>query len=328
MTTYCGEDALDAVMFPVREVAVFAESAPRLAESAPRRFARVRRSKALVNERSGDVVSIVGDRYQVLHNRVALELAVTGCVAAFPDTDRAAWKVTRVYSPRTGGYCVLDLSYRPKASPLVYEWAFAPGLIERYEPFFQMVNGYNGRIAFTLRFGVIRVVCENGLIARRSIRLATVAHDHKDMVASIEKAVQAAAFSQQAYDIKTQLGRLWQVEIPREQFAPVIHAVLGIRRPKRMDERVLPAWRELQRGVEEKSNRYVAELGSTAYALMAAITDLATSPPVGRPFIFRERHSLQRLAGRWMRDFVGRADQPGFDLVAYIRELSANGGLE
>ena len=309
------------MMFPVREVAVFAES-------APRRFARVRRSKALVNERSGDVVSIVGDRYQVLHNRAALELAVRGCVATFPDTDRAAWKVTWVHAPKTGGYCVLDLSYRPKAKPLVYDWTFAPGHVERYEPFFQVVNGYNGRTAFSLRFGVIRLVCENGLLGLESVKLASIAHDRLDMVASIETAIQAADFSRQADRIKAQLGRLWLVEIPREQFAPVIHAVLGIRRPKRMDEKVLLAWRELRRGVEEKSNGYVAELGSTAYALTAALTDLATSAPAGRPFIFRERHSLQRLAGRWMRDFVSKVEQPGFDLAAYIQELSANGGLE
>ena len=319
--TYVAEDRLDAVMFPVREVAVFAET-------GPDQFARAGRNKALVNGWSGDVVSIVGERYQVLHNRTALELAVRGCAATFPETDPSAWKVTWVHAPMTGGYCVLDLSYRSTVSPLVHGWEFAPGLIERYEPFFQVVNGYNGRTAFSLRFGVMRLVCENGLIGRESVKLASVAHDRMDMVASIETAIQAADFSRQSDRIKAQLGRLWQVEIPLEQFAPVIHAVLGIRRPKRMDEKVLLAWRELQRGVEEKSNGYVAELGSTAYALMAAITDLATSPPVGRPFIFRERHSLQRLAGRWMRDFVGRADQPGFDLVAYIRELSANGGLE
>ena len=320
MTTYCGEDALDAVMFPVRAVAVFAES-------APRRFARVRRNKALVNERSGDVVSIVGDRYQVLHNRTALELAVSACAATFPETDPAAWSVTRVRAPQTGGYCVLDLSYRPKANPLVYAWSFPSSSIERYEPFFQVVNGYNGRIAFSLRFGVIRLVCENGLIGLESIKHTSVAHDHKDMVASIETAIRAADFSRQAYRIKAQFGRLWQVEIPREQFAPVIHAVLGIRRPIRMDERAHRAWKKLQSVVKEKSDRYLAELGSTAYALMAALTDLATSPPAGRPFIYRERHSLQRLAGLWMRDFARRADQPGFDLAEYVRELAGNGGL-
>ena len=317
MTTYRGENALDSVMFPVREVALFAET-------EPGQLARVRRNKALINERSGNVVSIVGDRYQVLHNRAALELAVRGCVATFPETDPAAWKVTWVHAPKTGGYCALDLSYRPKAKPLVYDWTFAPGHVERYEPFFQVVNGYNGRTAFSLRFGVIRVVCKNGLIGRESVKLTSVAHDRMDMVALIEAAIQAADFSRQADRIKAQLGRLWLVEIPREQFAPVIHAVLGIRRPKRMDERTLLAWRELQRAVEEKSNRYVAELGSTAYALTAALTDLATSAPAGRPFIFRARHSLRQVASLWMRDFVSRVEQPGFDLAAYIQELSAN----
>ena len=306
MTTYrAGDDPLERVMFPVREVDLFAEM-------EPGQFARVPRSKALVNGRSGHIVSIVGDRYQVLHNRTALQLAIRGCAATFPQTASAAWKVTRVHAPHTGGYCVMDLCYRPGDSPLVYEWKFAAGHTERYEPFFQVVNGYNGRIAFSLRFGVIRLVCKNGLIARRSVRLTSVAHDHKDMVDTIEKAIQAADFKGQANQIKAQLGRLWRVEIPHEKFAPVIHAVLGIRRPKRMDERVSSGWRELRRVVEEKCDRYVADLGSTAYALMAVVTDLATSPPTGRPFIYRARHGLQQRAGLWVRDFARKADRAGF----------------
>lgn len=318
MTTY-GKDALDGVMFPVREVAVFAES-------EPGRFIRFPPNKALVNEWSGDVVSIVGNQYQVLHNSTALELGVMGCVAAFPETSADAWKVTRVHAAKTGGYCVLDLRYRPNAKPLVYDWEFVPGRFEQYEPYFQVANGYNGRSAFSLRFGVIRLVCKNGLIARQSVKLTKVAHDRPDMVASIERAIQATDFTQQADRIKSQLGRLWQIEIPHQQFAPVIQAILRFRRPKRMDEKTRSAWRELQHVVKEKGDRYVAELGPTAYALMAALTDLATTPPAGRPFIFREPHSLQQVAGVWMDDFASRADQPDFDLAEYVRELSANGG--
>ena len=298
-----------------------------LVEIAPDRLARVPKSKAIVNERSGDVISIVGAGYQVLHNRTALQLGLSGCVATFPETSPAGWRVTRVDAPKTGAYCVLDLRYRSEVTPLVYDWGFPRGRIERYEPFFQVVNGYNGRIAFSLRFGVMRLVCENGLIGIESINHTSVAHDHKDMPASVEIAIRAANFRRQAHRIKEQLGRLWQVEIPVEYFIPAIHAVLGIRRPIRMDDRGHHTWKKLHDIVETKSDRYLGELGFTAYALMAALTDLATSPPVGRPFIYRKRHDLQRLAGLWMRDFARSADQPGFDPEEYFRELSGNAGL-
>ena len=154
----CGsEDALESVMFPVREVDV-------LVESEPGRLARVRRSKALVNEWSGEVVSIIGNRYQVLHNGTALELAVSACAATFPETDPAAWKVTRVRAPQTGA------AAGRRSVRWCTTWSFASSNIERYEPFFQMVTGYNGRIAFSLRFRVIRLVCENGLIGFESNR--------------------------------------------------------------------------------------------------------------------------------------------------------------
>jgi len=320
VTTYGDEDALESVMFPVREAGV-------LVEIEPDRLAPVLKSKALVNERSGDVISIVGAGYQVLHNRTALELGVRGCVATFPETSPAAWRVTMVDGPRTGAYCVLDLRYRSEAEPLVYDWGFPRSHIERYEPFFQVVNGYNGRIAFSLRFGVMRLVCENGLIGVESINHTSVAHDHRDMAALVETAIREADFTGQADRIKAQLGRLWQVEIPFKYFTPAIHAVLGIRRPIRMDDRGHHTWKELQGTIEEKRDRYLGELGFTAYALMAALTDLATSPPVGRPFIYRERHNLQRLAGLWMRDFARSAGEPGFDLAEYFRQLSGNRGL-
>ena len=302
-------------MFPVREVPVFAEL-------GPGRLARARRSKALVNEWSGDVVSIVGDQYRVLHNSTALELAVRGCAATFPKTDPAAWRVTKVSTSRTFGNCTLEICYRPGAEPLVYNWKFALDRIETYEPFFQMKNGYNGRTAFSLRFGVVRQHCENGFFAPSSVRLAKVDHDHRDMEVSIDEAIQEAAFGRHAAQIKAQLSRLWQIEIPREQFAPVTHAVLGIRRPKRMDESTRGAWMDLRRVVEGKRDRYVAELGSTAYALMAVLTDLATRPPARRPFIFRERHSLQQVAGRWMYQFDAIASRSGFDLADYIHQLT------
>ena len=90
------------------------------------------------------------------------------------------------------------------------------------------------------------------------------------------------------------------------------------------------------------------EYGETAYALMNAITDLATRPPVrvcgycfvagerhrpeheerydawGRPYCFirRERHSLQRLAGIWLAEFSRSVLRPGFDLDAYLKAPS------
>ena len=110
----------------------------------------------------------------------------------------------------------------------------------------------------------------------------------------------------------------------------------------------LLAWGAVETAIDQTTDTYVEQFGETAYALMNAITDLSTRPPVqvcgycflnrerhseaheepgddqGCPyrFIRRERHGLQRLAGIWMAEFGRSVQQRGFDLDRYLRTPS------
>ena len=88
------EDGLHSVMFPVRKVKVFAETEPGKRDLIPGK-------KALINDDTCRVLSVVSDKYQVLHNRRALELARKCCIAAFPNTAPAKWEVFGVEAPKT-----------------------------------------------------------------------------------------------------------------------------------------------------------------------------------------------------------------------------------
>ena len=68
------------------------------------------------------------------------------------------------------------------------------------------------------------------------------------------------------------------------------------------------------------ATQYVNEMGSTGYALVNAITDVASHPPMkigGYNFIRRERDGLQRLVGIWLVEFSRLARQPN-SLAAYL----------
>lgn len=108
------------------------------------------------------------------------------------------------------------------------------------------------------------------------------------------------------------------------------------------------AWRALESAIDRTSETYIRQFGETAYALMNAITDMSTRPPVrvcghcllsgeqhsqeheelagdrGRPYCFirRERHSLQRMAGIWLTEFSRSIRLPGFDLDGYLKAPS------
>ena len=155
------EDGLHAIMFPVREVDIFAET-----ETGKRD--RISGKKALINDDTCKVLSVVSDRYELLHNRTALDLAKKCCLAAFPNTAPDSWKVLSVEAPLTGGHCRIDLKHEGKIAG--YEWSFSEDDQEEYGPFIRVVNSYNRTSVFSIRFGLIRWACSNGMIDWLPIR--------------------------------------------------------------------------------------------------------------------------------------------------------------
>ena len=313
---YDRNDGLAAIMFPVKEMKVFADTGPGCLARAPA-------YKAIVNADSGDVVSIVGSRYQVLRNRQALDLARIACVSAFPNTQPEEWKPKGIEAARNGGSCAVDLDHER----LRYDWNLAPGITDVFRPFIRFRNGYNGRTPFSVFFGFERLACTNGMIYEEKIAGIKVSHDTQDIAREIERKIQKANFRRVPETFRRRLTVLCGVPVPRDLFTPVIHRVLGILPLKEgSNERCRRAWADLLATVENVSGRYVKEFDATAYALMNALSDLATRLPSHDPsaqggFVRRGRHSLQILVARWLRHFSIRAGGHSFDAGEYLRAL-------
>lgn len=333
------DEGLDAIMFPVRKVDVYAEMETDLRERIPGK-------KALINTHSRRVLSVVSDRYRVLTNHAALKLARRCCIAAFPNTAPADWRVFSIEAPHTGGHCRIDLEHSGEI--LTYDWAFSDKVQDKWQPFVRMTNSYNRTRVFSLDFGFIRSACENGLIDWRSSMRVRFAHDTGDIESAIEREIDEAKFRKLKSEYHTALAAIAKVPISRDRFWAVIQAALAIRMPKDMPEDRLAAWAAFEWQVDQRIDGYTSKFGETAYALMNTITDVATRPPgpvcghclvLGEPhsreheqppnkrwrphsFIQRERHSLQRLAGTWVAEFGRSVEQDGFDLRSYLEKPS------
>lgn len=243
-------------------------------------------------------------------------------------------------------HCRIDLEHRGRI--LTYDWSFSRGSQDLYRPFVRVTNSYNTSRVFALHFGFVRWACENGVLDWDSeIRIA-VSHDTKEIEKVIERKVDEAKFGRVAAKFRSLMEPLGETKIPRHRVRPIIQSVLEIREPKEMPEDRRVAWRALEQTVDQVANTYVDEYGEPAYALLNAITDLATRPPVqvcgyclqrserhrpehekqndarGRPYCFirRERHSLQRLAGIWIAEFSSSVRRQGFDLDKYLETPS------
>ena len=308
---------LAAIMFPVKEMKVFADTGPDCLARAPA-------YKAIVNADSNGVVSIVGRQYRVLLNRDAFDLARWACSVAFPNTEPQEWEATTVEAPLSGGSCTVDLGHERAGRVLSYDWAPAPGRIDPFVPFIRFRNGYNGRTAFSFFFGFERMACGNRIIEDAAISGFRVSHDTKDVAEQIQREIQNANLPAVADRFLRRVTALWGVPVPRHLFRPIVQGVLRIRPPKKASNGGQQAWEDLWAFIDQVSNQYIEEFDATAYALMNTISDLAThlpSHPLGHALIRRGRHSLQRLAAHWLGDFSDRVIQPDFDVSAYFRRL-------
>ncbi|MDE2763945.1 MAG: DUF932 domain-containing protein [Gemmatimonadota bacterium] len=313
---YNAEEGLAAIMFPVEEVDVFAET-------EPGRRDRIAAKKAIINMDTRAVLSVVGRQYGLLENRRALELAKKCCTAAFPNTAPAGWHVDDIEAPVTGGHCRIDLRY--DGNVVAYDWSFSEAVQDHYHPFLRVTNSYNTSRVFSIHFGFTRIQCMNSVIAEESVKVS-LAHT-RNIERRIEKEINQAKFQKVANRFETYVKALGNTGIPRGRFRTIIQSALEIHRPKGMPDDRQASWRALEQILDKTIDVYLQRFGETAYALLNAITDIATRPPtkeqVGYSFIRRERHSLQLLAGRWVAEFSRSLRRPGFDLSGYLREPSA-----
>ena len=299
-------------MFPVRRVDVFAEI-------APGDFRRFPGRKALVNGRTGQVLAVVSDRYQVLPNQAALDIAIRAGRRAFPNEPSGEWYVSAVGGAGTGGHCWFDLQH-----PSFPQVRVSPDDI--WELSVRVTNSYNHTRAFSLQFAFVRLECENRVLVREGKLLkVSVDHSQLDIVRKIEARIAALDFRTFGHTVDgfhEFVLPLTRIRVARHRFRPIVQSVLKIRSPDGMEPDDT-AWHDLCRAMDATRDRYIGSLDETAYALFNTISDVATRPEKhdrGR-FVRRDRYTLQKLAGDWLSSFH-KLSQDGAGLKAYLESPS------
>jgi hypothetical protein len=126
--------------------------------------------------------------------------------------------------------------------------------------------------------------------------------------------------------LSTHFAALKACAVPDAAFSPLLYAILRIPTPEWTGpwSRRTEAWELLDGHIHDVCFRYANELGENAYALLNAVTDFASRPPVNR-HVHRDRHSLQRLAGTWLSTFGHECQAPGFSIDTYVARMQAGG---
>ena len=286
---------LDDVLFAVEERPVFV---PTRDGSGDHQRA-VPGKKAIVDIVSERVLGIVGRDYRLVTNQQALEWAYACCESVFPETVRAEWDVSATDGPATGGHCRIDLVHR--TARLDFGDVRPGQRPDAFGPFIRVTNSYNGLRALAFDIGFYRKVCQNGLIAADTIVRFRFAHQQRNLGMGIRFEVARERLEKLKASLTGQLAALKGCQVPGKAFAPLLRNVLKIRPLKSARPAPVEAadWTALENAIRLLCSRYQNDLGDNAYAVLNAVTDFASRPPVNR-HLRRDRHALQRLAGSWL----------------------------
>lgn len=300
--------------FPIEEVPVLAA----VTRNGEARNVTVPHKKALVAADTGHIVGIVGAGYKVFTNQQAVTLCHKFCLEAFPDTTTAEWTFVEGHGPGTRSWAAMDIHHRAHAMNL---WGNEGGASETFTPFVRITNSYNGSRALRIDVGFLREHCSNGVIFEQEAATLTVPHTRQG-IHSLKVARPFAGMSALRDEFSKTLAGVRSVGITPEQGRTLVRQVTGWPqlpekpKPWESDEQA-----KLDADLEARLHGYFQELGENAYAAFNTMTDIASRPPQS-PRFRRDRPTLERRAGAWLRDFRVAASLPGFSVALHLDSLS------
>ena len=278
--------------FPIEEAPVFTT----LFRNGAARPVRVPNKKALIAADTGDIVGIVGSGYRIFTNQQAVNLCQRFCLEAFPDTAASEWTFVEGHGPRTRSWTAMDIHHRAHAMNLMGNG----GPSETFTPFVRITNSYNGSRALRIDVGFLREHCSNGVIFEQEAATLTVSHTRQG-IHSLKVARPFAGMAALSEVFRKTLAGVRSVGITPDEARKLVRLVTGWPglpekpRPWENDEQA-----KLDADLETRLSGYFQELGENAYAAFNTMTDIASRPPQS-PHFRRNRLTLERLAGAWLR---------------------------
>jgi len=306
---------------PLRQEWFFAiEEAPVLVtvtQKGVARDVRVPHKKALVAADTGAIVGIVGAGYKVFTNEQAVTLCHKFCLEAFPDTTPAEWTFVEGHGPGTRSWAAMDIHHRAHAMNL---WDNEGGASETFTPFVRITNSYNGSRALRIDVGFLREHCSNGVIFEQEAATLTVPHTRQG-IHSLKVARPFAGMSALREEFSKTLAAVRAVGITPADATQLVRQVTGWPQlPEKPSSWENDEQAKLDADLETRLQSYFQELGENAYAAFNTMTDIASRPPLS-PRFRRDRPTLERRAGAWLRDFNASAALPGFSIAGHLAEL-------
>ena len=270
--------------------------------------------KALVNQRTGHILGVVSREYRVVTNQEAVNLAREACGIAFPGISPMEWEAKRASAPRTLSYAHIDLMHR---THVLNYWDNEIKKDDPFTPFLRVTNSFNGARALRFDIGFMRKHCSNGVIFEEEVATIKASHS-KEALDQLKIEIQSRSLPKMWEKFTNFLTRVRAINMNAVQSSMAVNTVLRLPSPKPEDK--LARKDGLNSLASDFSSRlagYRQEFGPNAYAVFNTLTDIAARPPEN-PHFQKNRDTIEKRSGRWLKDLAGQSRAAGFDLNAWI----------
>ena len=275
--------------------------------------------KALVNQATGHILGVVSRDYRVVTNQEAVNLAREACGIAFPGISPMEWDAKRASAPRTLSYAHIDLMHR---THVLNYYDTAVGKDDPFTPFLRVTNSFNGARALRFDIGFMRKHCSNGVIFEEEVATIKASHS-KEALDQLKIEIQSRSLPKMWEEFSSFITRIRGIAMDIDQSTLALNSVLRLPDPKPDDK---PYRKEglsaLATDFNSRLAGYRSELGPNAYAVFNTLTDIAARPPEN-PHFQKNRDTIEKRSGRWLKDLAAQSQTAGFDLNAWISEWVA-----
>lgn len=277
--------------------------------------------KALLNQRTGLVLGVVSRDYRVVTNQEAVNLARDVCEKVFPGLSSVEWEAKRAAAPRTLSYAFIDLMH--KTHVLNY-WDSEIKKDDPFTPFLRVTNSFNGARALRFDIGFMRKHCSNGVIFEEEVATIKASHS-KEALAQLKIEITSRSLPQMWDEFSKFLTSVRSISMDTAQSTLALNTVLRLPETKPDDKNArAEGLQAISVDLSTRLTGYQKELGPNAYAVFNTLTDIAARPP-DSAYFQKDRDTIEKRSGRWLKDLARQHQTTGFDLNAWIPAWDAAG---
>ena len=267
--------------------------------------------KAVVNQETGEILSIVSNNYNLITNEKAIEMGKQIFTQLYPHVNTTDLIPYKIVAPQSKASAHIDLISK-NVDFSVWEQ-------ESWLPYLRCTNSYNRTYALSFEIGFVRKLCSNGVLFNKKTMKLKYLHSKDNKIEVQSDSKQIKNISDNFID---QCISLRNYQLPKQLIIPLVFQILNINLDMPDARQLTKKMNYLQNligDIKPLTDLYSNELGCNAYTVFNVATDLVSHQDqyknlTGYYFNVRSYYSKPT---DWMEDFSLELRNPKFDINSY-----------